>query len=157
LEVPPPSAGLTTVIAPSPTAATKESGTLAVNCVELTNVVVSDVEFHFTTDVGTNPVPSTVSVTPVAPGLALTGATKSIYGTGLFEAETLGAIKVPNDVSIKMQINANGKWRNHNGEIYCGRVAGMDCFSSWVNLHCAIPREKPSAAWRAFLTRTHQT
>ena len=98
MEVPPPGVGLTTVIAPSPTAATKESGTLAVNCFELTNVVVSDIEFHFTTDVETNPVPDTVSVTPVAPGLALTGATRSIYGTALIgaPAETLGAVKPPN-------------------------------------------------------------
>jgi hypothetical protein len=145
------------VIAPSPTAATKESGTLAVNFFELTNVVVSDIEFHFTTDVPTNPVPNTVSVTPVAPGFALTGATRSIYGTGLFEAETLGAAKLPNDASIKTPIAANEKRRNDNGERYCGRVAGMDCFSSWVNLQCGIPREKPSAAWRAFLNRTHQT
>src|ERR1700733_13500154 len=107
--MPPPGVGLTTVIAPSPTAATKESGTLAVNSFELINAVVSDIEFHLTTDVATNPVPSTVSVTPVAPGLALTGATRSIYGTGLFEAEALGAAKLPNDASSKAPIRGNEK------------------------------------------------
>src|SRR3984957_21118071 len=111
------------------------------------NIVVSDIEFHFTTDVATNPVPSTVSVTPVAPGLALTGATRSIYGTGLGPGpdETLGAIKLPNDASSKMPMTADRKWRNdvnikitmtadrkrrnENGEKYFEGIAGMDWFS----------------------------
>jgi hypothetical protein len=69
-------------MAPSPTAATKEFGTAAVNFLELTKVVVSDIPFHFTMDVFTKLAPKTVRVTPVAPGCTLAGETISIYGTG---------------------------------------------------------------------------
>ena len=64
---------MTTVILPRPTAATKESGTAAVNCLAETKVVVSAVPFHSTTEVETKPVPLSVRVTLVDPGCTLTG------------------------------------------------------------------------------------
>jgi hypothetical protein len=91
LDFPPPGEGLATCTEPRPTAATNPLGTVAVSFVELKKVVVSVVPFQTTVDVDTNPVPLTVSTTPVDPGLMLTGETISINGTGLLAAQRFAA------------------------------------------------------------------
>jgi len=58
--------------------------------VELTNVVLKDVPFQTIVEADTNPVPLTMSATPVDPGFILTGDTISTNGTGLLAALTLG-------------------------------------------------------------------
>ncbi len=64
---------------------------------ELTKVVVKDVPFQTIVEADTNPVPLTVSVTPVEPGVMLTSDTISTSGTGLLAASTAG---------IKGELNA---------------------------------------------------
>ena len=97
LDFPPPGAGFTTYTDPRPTAATNASGTEAVSCWALTNVVGSDVPFQKTKEPPPNPVPLTVSVTLVDPGLMLTGETIWTNGTGLLGiAETRGARSAQN-------------------------------------------------------------
>jgi hypothetical protein len=61
-EVPPPGAGFTTVTAAVPVEARSVARIAAVNCVELTNVVVRFAPLHFTCDVEMNPLPSRVNV-----------------------------------------------------------------------------------------------
>ena len=57
---------------------------LAVSLVLLTNVVVRELPFHFTTEVETNPVPFTVRVKPALPGATLAGTSGWLTkGTGL--------------------------------------------------------------------------
>src|ERR1700738_4482425 len=80
-EVPPPGAGEVTVTVPSPTAATSASGTAAVNSRAFTNVVTSAAPFQCTVELDTNPAPRTVILTPVLPGVMLTGGTISTKGT----------------------------------------------------------------------------
>jgi hypothetical protein len=58
--------------------------------VELTKVVLSEVPFQTIVEADTNPVPLTVSITPIEPGLMLTGDTISTKGTGLLAASTAG-------------------------------------------------------------------
>ena len=62
LDVPPPGAGFTTVTEAVPAEATRAAVTVAVSCVEDTNVVVSVVPFHFTVELETKLVPFTVIV-----------------------------------------------------------------------------------------------
>jgi hypothetical protein len=83
-EVPPPGAGLVTVTAAVPAEAMAVARMAAVNCAELTNVVVRAVPAKLTTEAETKFVPLTVSVKPDAlPATALVGEIDAIVGTGL--------------------------------------------------------------------------
>jgi hypothetical protein len=82
-EVPPPGAGFVTVTATIPAAAMAAAGMVAVNCVELTNVVVRAIPAKLTTETETKFVPLTVSVKPDAlPATALVGEIVAIVGVG---------------------------------------------------------------------------
>ena len=70
---PPPGVGFNTVTEAVPTAVKSPTGTTAVNCVALTNVVTSDKPFHCTIAPLTNPLPVTVSVNDVPPTVAKFG------------------------------------------------------------------------------------
>ena len=72
-DVPPPGVGLNTVTVMTPPVAMSDAGAAAVNCVAFTNVVVSEVVFHLTTDALTKLVPLTVSVNAEPPGAAAVG------------------------------------------------------------------------------------
>jgi hypothetical protein len=72
-DVPPPGAGLETVTEAVLAEARAEAGTSATSWWTFTNAVLSGVPFQFTTEVGTNPVPFTVSVRPGEPGAAASG------------------------------------------------------------------------------------
>jgi hypothetical protein len=73
LDVPPPGVGLNTVTEAVLAAATFVAGTVACTLLDVTKVVVRPTPFHFTTDVGTNPAPLTVSVKLGEPGATLVG------------------------------------------------------------------------------------
>ena len=64
--MPPPGAGLKTVIDTVPAVAVSEGPIVALSCVAETKVVVRLLPPHFTTDAETKPVPLTVSVKPGA-------------------------------------------------------------------------------------------
>ncbi len=100
LDVPPPGGGLTTVTEAVPGDATSAAVTVAVSCVEETNVVASVVAFHFTVEVETKFVPFTVRVNCPQPGDEL-GLSEVIVGTGLlmvnvtaFDGEPVGFFAV---------------------------------------------------------------
>ena len=100
-DVPPPGAGLTTVIDAVPAVATRDAGTVAVSCVEETNVVASVVAFHFTVEVETKFVPFTVMVNDEHPAGYEFGLSEVVVGTGLlmvnvtaFDAEPVGFFAV---------------------------------------------------------------
>jgi hypothetical protein len=78
-EVPP---GFMTTTLAMPAAEIRFAGTAAVNCVALTNVVVSVVLFHFTRAPDTNPVPVTVSVKAGPVAVADDGLKLVIVGGG---------------------------------------------------------------------------
>jgi hypothetical protein len=72
--------GLTTVIEAVPAVAIREAGTVAVSCVEETNVVASAVAFHFTVEVAAKFVPFTVKVNCGPPAVAQVGLIELMVG-----------------------------------------------------------------------------
>jgi hypothetical protein len=83
-DVPPPGLGFTTVTEAVPAVAMRAAVTVAVTCVEETNVVVSAVPFQFTVEVETKFVPFTVNVNCGPPAAAHVGLIEVVVGTGLF-------------------------------------------------------------------------
>ena len=75
--------GLTTVIEHVPRAVMRLAATVAVSCVEETNVVGSAAPFQFTIEVETKFVPFTVNVNCVSPTLAHVGLRELIEGVAL--------------------------------------------------------------------------
>src|SRR5438105_8785963 len=101
LDVPPPGVGFTTVIEAVPGVAMRAAVTVAVSCVEETNVVASVVAFHFTVEVETKFVPFTVMVNDEHPAGYEFGLSEVVVGTGLlmvnvtaFDAEPVGFFAV---------------------------------------------------------------
>ena len=94
-EVPPPGPGFTTVTEAVPTVAIRAAVTVAVSCVEETNVVVSAVPFHFTVEPETKLVPFTVSVNCGPPAVAQVGLIEVVVGTGLLMVKMTVLVIVP--------------------------------------------------------------
>jgi len=82
-DVPPPGAGLLTVTAAIPALARSVAVTAAVNCVELTYVVVRAALFQNTCDAAVKPPPVTVKVSDPALMVADTGMIEASTGSGL--------------------------------------------------------------------------
>jgi hypothetical protein len=83
LDVAPQGLGFTTVIEAAPAVAIREAGTVAVSCVEETNIVVSAVPFQFTVEPETKLVPFTVNVNCGPPAVAQVGLSELTVGTAL--------------------------------------------------------------------------
>lgn len=81
-DVPPPGAGLTTVIAAVPEAATSVAVIAAVNCVALTYVVARFAPFHCTWDTATKPLPVRVRVNAADPTALDAGRIEATAGMG---------------------------------------------------------------------------
>jgi len=82
-DVPPPGAGFTTVTEALPGDATSAAVTVAVSCVDETNVVVKTVPFQRTVEPETKLVPFTVRVSPPQPAGYELGFSDVMVGTGL--------------------------------------------------------------------------
>ena len=80
---PPQELGFTTVIEAVPAVAMSDAGTVAVTCVEDTNVVASGVPFQFTVEVETKFVPFTVNVNCAPPAVVQVGLSELIVGRAL--------------------------------------------------------------------------
>jgi hypothetical protein len=80
---PPQELEVTTVIEAVPAVAISDAGTVAVTCVEETNVVTSEVAFHFTVEPDTKFVPLTVNVNCGPPAVAQVGLSELIVGVAL--------------------------------------------------------------------------
>jgi hypothetical protein len=78
-----PPHGVTTMIDAVPAVAIRGAGTVAVSCVDETNVVVSTVAFHFTVEPETKLVPFTVKVNCGPPAVAQVGLSELTVGTAL--------------------------------------------------------------------------
>jgi xanthosine utilization system XapX-like protein len=78
-----PAQGFATVIDAVPAVAIREAGTVAVNCVEEPNVVLSGVPFQFTVAPLTKLVPFTVKVNCAPPAVAQVGLSELIVGLAL--------------------------------------------------------------------------
>src|SRR5262249_8835045 len=83
VEVPPPGAGLKTVIESAPAAAMSDAGIAAVNWVEFTKGGVRPAPLTCTHDVETKLLPGTGSVNPSPPAVAVDGEIVVIDGDGL--------------------------------------------------------------------------
>ena len=83
LDVAPQGLGFTTVTEAAPAAAIREAGTVAVSCVDETNVVTSAVAFHFTVEVETKFVPFTAKVNCGPPAAAQVGLSELMVGAAL--------------------------------------------------------------------------
>src|SRR5436190_1904523 len=83
-EVPPPGAGVATVICAVPAAATSAAEMAAVSCVALRNVVVRGAPFQRTVEPLTKPLPFTRSVSDPVPAVTPVGVSPVSPGTGLF-------------------------------------------------------------------------
>lgn len=81
VDVPPH--GVVTVIDAVPALAIRDAGTVAVSCMEETNVVPNAVPFHFTVEPETKFVPFTVKVNPGPPAAAQVGLSELMVGTAL--------------------------------------------------------------------------
>src|SRR5579864_106751 len=79
----PPEGGFVTVTVAVPAVAISVAVIGAVNCAELTNVVVLAAPLNFTTDVDTKPVPFTVRLKAAPPAVALVGERDVAVGAGL--------------------------------------------------------------------------
>ena len=93
-EVPPPGAGVKTVMDSVAPAATSDAGIAAVSCVLLTKVVVRFEPLTCTTEPLMNLLPFTVSVNPALPAVALLGEMLARDGAGLTTA-SVTADEVP--------------------------------------------------------------
>src|SRR5580704_8879194 len=82
-EVPPPGAGLVTVTAGVPTEATLAAGMVAVNWVELTNVVAIADPPKLTIEPATKFIPLSVSVSGARPTTVVFGEIVETAGVGL--------------------------------------------------------------------------
>jgi len=78
-----PPHGLTTVIEAVPALAMLLAGTVAVSCIEETNVVVNAAPFQFTVEVETKFVPLTVNVNCISPAEAQVGLRELMAGAAL--------------------------------------------------------------------------
>ena len=89
-DIPPPGVGFTTVTEAVPAVDIRDAGTVAVSCVEETNVVASAVAFHCTVEVPTKFVPFTVKVNCGPPAAAQVGLIEVVVGTGLLMVNVTG-------------------------------------------------------------------
>ena len=90
-EVPPPGAGLVTVMLTDPVAVISLAGTWAVIVVPLTKLVVSAVPFHLTIELARKLVPFRFKVKVAPPTSALVGESEVTVGIGLL----IGSITTP--------------------------------------------------------------
>jgi hypothetical protein len=81
-EVPPPGAGVKTVIEGVPAAATSAAVMVAVNCVALTNTVARALPLICTTEFGAKALPLAVSVKLAPPAVAVVGLMLVSTGAG---------------------------------------------------------------------------
>ena len=94
-DVPPPGAGLKTVIGNTPALTISADVSEAVNCVLLTNVVVRLLPLKRTTEPAKKFVPLTVNVKLIPPAETLVGESVVIVGTGTVVTEKLTGVDVP--------------------------------------------------------------
>src|SRR5438874_1040926 len=99
-EVPPPGAGVATVICAVPAAATSAAEMAAVSCVPLRNVVVRAAPFQRTAEPLTKPLPFTRSVSGPVPAVAPVGVSPVSPGAGLLTVKVCAAEVPPPGVGV---------------------------------------------------------
>src|SRR5579871_2769653 len=87
--------GLITVTLAVPPAAIRLEGTVAVNCEELTNVVLRKLEFHCTVAPLRKPLPLTVRVNDDPPASTEVGLSEEMNGPGAAIVKVIGLDAVP--------------------------------------------------------------
>lgn len=95
VEIPPPGAGLNTVMGNVPNAAMSAAGICAVNCVALTSAVVRAPPLKRTRELPLKFVPVTVSVNAAVPANLLVGDKVLSVGAGLLTVKVSAGVDVP--------------------------------------------------------------
>ena len=126
-----------TVMVAEPAAATRLAATGAVNCVALTNVVVSAVEFHCTTAPETNPVPLTVSVKPGWPAVAVLGLSEVIVSAAMVKVAPLEV--TPSSVTVTVAEPGLATALAATGAVNCAALTNV--VVSAVEFHCTTAPE----------------
>jgi hypothetical protein len=134
LELPPPGAGLKTVITGVPATATSVAVICALNWEELINVVLWSLPLKRTSELLRKPVPLTVSVNPLAPAIAVVGARLLIEGTGLTTEKASVADVPPPGAGLETAIG-----NVPVAPISDGRVTAVNC----VGLTKVVARASP--------------
>ena len=142
--MPPPGAGLVTVMGNEPALATSAAVIAAVTCVAVTNVVVRAEPLKFTVEVLTKFVPLTVRVNPASPAVLVVGEMLVVVGTRLLTVNVC-ALEVPPPgagfVTVMLNVPAVVK-----------SLAGMEAVT-WVALTKLVVRGEPLKFTTEFVTK----
>jgi len=103
-EVPPPGTGFTTVTDAVPAFATRAAVTVAVSCVEETNVVVKAVPFQRTDEAATKLVPLTVIMNCGDPARHEFGLIEVVAGTGLLMVKVTGWVIAAQLLNVTLRV-----------------------------------------------------
>ena len=142
--MPPPGAGLVTVMGNEPALATSAAVMAAVTCVAVTNVVVRAEPLKFTVEVLTKFVPLTVRVNPASPAVLVAGEILVVVGTRLLTVNVC-ALEVPPPgaelVTVMLNVPAVVK-----------SLAGIEAVT-WVALTKLVVRGEPLKFTTELLTK----
>lgn len=108
-EVPPPGLGVTTVTGKTPALASWAEGIAAVNWVELSKFVVSEVPLSVTVDCWAKPVPVNVSVVSPLPAMTVEGEIELRAGTGFVIVTEADAVFVGSAALAAFTVTAFGE------------------------------------------------
>jgi hypothetical protein len=108
-EVPPPGLGVTTVTGKLPALVNWAAGATAVNWVELTKLVASDVPLSSTVDCGVKLVPVTVNVVSGLPASTVAGKMELRVGSGLTMVAVAEAVWLGSTTLAAFTVTVLGK------------------------------------------------
>ncbi len=132
---------LTAVMLALPALAIKLAGTAAVNCAELTNVVVSAVPFHCTVAPERKPVPLTVNVNPAPPAVAEVGLRLVIVGVGALMGNATAVDGVPDKLTaVMLALPALAIKLAGTAAVNCAELTNV--VVSPVPFHCTVAPER---------------
>jgi hypothetical protein len=133
-----PPHGLTTVIEAVPGLAMREADTVAVSCVEETNVVVNAAPFQFTIDVETKFVPLTVNVNCGSPAAAQVGLSELMVGATLIVNVTPPDV-APHPPTVIEAVP--GVTMSEPGTVAVSFVAETNVVASWLPFQFTVVLE----------------
>lgn len=141
-DLPPPGAGLVTVIVAVPCAAMSAAVIAAVNLALLTNVVVRALPFQFTTDPAVKFPPKTLSVKAAPAGAAAVGEVCTSSGKGLFPC-ALDFIGEATVTSAKANAITKNRYRASmiplSNIFLCGIESPSITYCSWIMRNINFP------------------
>ena len=128
-----------TTICPEPPSARSAAVKATCNCVELAKVVTRSLWFHCAFEVGTKPVPVTVTLRPARPAVTVFCESEEITGAGLFTGNA-AAVEVPPPgvafTTVICPVPADAKSAAASATCNCVELTNVVGRLLWF--HCAI-------------------